>query len=78
MRTLAHKFIFGLFFLFLIWKGFDGLLINFHSGKLFEADIREIEIFGTKENRFLKIKNGIAVGTYIYGEASSGSGLDVI
>ena len=65
-------------FALLIWKGFDGLLINFHSDKIYEADIRKIETSGTQGNRFLKIRNGIALGSFIYSHENSGSAIEVI
>ncbi|MBK0402610.1 hypothetical protein I5M27_06410 [Adhaeribacter sp. BT258] len=78
MRTIANKFIFGFLFLFLSWKGLDGLLINYHSQQQYEVNILELEKTGTQHKRFLKINNGIAADPMIYFEENPGSPIDVV
>lgn len=61
MFTIISKFFYAAVFIFLSWKGLDGLFINmFHSEKV-TSDIAEIEVNPQFMARNLEILNGLAI-----------------
>ncbi len=78
MRTILNKIFFGAIFIFLSWKGLDGLLINlFHSSDT-SLDILQLERSKKNNYRNVEIHNGIAGQTFVYYQSDSYSPVDII
>ncbi|MBU2913541.1 hypothetical protein [Reichenbachiella agariperforans] len=79
MRTIINKIIFGCLFIFLSWKGFDGLIINFFHSSTDTYDIIQIEQSDNLSSRNIEILNGIAFkDDFIYFESNQYSSVDIV
>ncbi|WP_200974973.1 hypothetical protein [Echinicola sp. 20G] len=79
MQTVLYKFIFGGLFIFVAWKGIDGILINIYHGELTRYDIGEFEEVEIHSERNLEISNGIPLkGNSIFYQPDRGGDIDVI
>lgn len=79
MVTILNKIFFGGLFIFLSWKGFDGLIINlfYHSTETY--DILELEQSDEIDSRNIEIRNGIAYKEdFIFYESDQYSLIDVV
>lgn len=79
MRTILNKIFFGCIFIFLSWKGFDGLIINFFYNSTLSIDILELEQSDKLDSRNIEIINGIPFKeNFIYYESSPNSQVDIV
>jgi len=78
MRTIINKLFFGAIFIFISWKGFDGLIVNIFYSSETTIDILELEKSTTIDSRNLEILNGLSGEEFIYYEADYYSPVDII
>jgi hypothetical protein len=79
MKTIFNKIIFGGLFIFLSWKGFDGLVINIFHSNTKTFDISQIEQLNTVNERNIDIINGISYKEdFIYFQENQFSTVDII
>lgn len=78
MRTILNKLFFGAIFIFLSWKGFDGLIINIFYSSESTFDIVQLEKSMSIDSRNLEILNGLAGEDFVYYQADYYSPVDII
>ncbi|MBN7811235.1 hypothetical protein J0A68_09720 [Algoriphagus sp. H41] len=79
MKTILNKLIFGGLFIFLSWKGLDGLIINTFHGNTETFDISQLEQSKIIESRNINIVNGISYKEdFIYYEENQFSPVDIV
>lgn len=79
MRTILNKIIFGGLFIFLSWKGLDGLIINIFYNSTDTIDITQLEKSDNIDVRNIEIINGISYKEdFIYYESNQFSPIDII
>lgn len=79
MRTVLNKIIFGCVFIFLSWKGFDGLIINIFYNSMETYDIFQLEQSEDVKSRNLEILNGISLKEgVIYYDTNQNSLVDIV
>lgn len=79
MKTIINKFFFGILFLFLAWKGLDGLIINVFHSTTKTYDILQFETSNEAPTRNIEILNGIPYRKELmYLEADAYSPIDII
>lgn len=77
MKTLLNKFLFGALFIFLSWKGLDGLILNAIHSDTTTIDVWELEKHPLFESRNVKITNGCA-GSALYLQADYAGPIDIL
>ncbi len=78
MRTILNKLFFGAIFIFLSWKGFDGLIINIFYSSESTFDIVQLEKSTAVDSRNLEILNGLSGKDFVYYQADYYSPVDII
>jgi len=78
MRTVINKIFFGVIFIFLSWKGSDGLIINLKYQSVSDIDIEALEEDEQFESRNLNVLNGIRMDDFIYYSSGMNSPIDIV
>lgn len=79
MGTVINKIVFGVIFMFILWKGLDGLIINIFYSSTDYYDILQLEQSNKIESRNLEIANGIVYKKdFFYYEKDQFSPVDVV
>jgi hypothetical protein len=80
MKTILNKLFFGCVFIFLCWKGLDGLILNIFHQSTKTYDIEEFENLDKVDARNIEILNGVACIQELmyYEENSYSSYIDVV
>lgn len=79
MNTILNKVIFGCFFIFLSWKGFDGLIINVFYNTTETFDIRQLEQTDKIDARNIEVVNGMSYKEdFIYYQSDRSSRVDIV
>ncbi len=80
MKTILNKLIFGVIFIYVGWKGLDGLFINLYSGPLLTIDIAKLNNIDASKNRHLCVLNGLKVNqnNLIYYQRNPYTPIDVL
>ncbi len=78
MKTIANKIFFGIVFIFLSWKGLDGLIINVLYNSKTTIDILDLEKKEEVSHRNLEILNGKVGDGLLYYESNSYSNVDLL
>ncbi|MBT33676.1 MAG: hypothetical protein CMO01_28770 [Thalassobius sp.] len=66
MRIVLNKIFFLCVFVYLLWLGVSGLIVNFSSWELEEFQMEEIESNGVGFSKYIKIKNSYPTGEYVW------------
>jgi hypothetical protein len=78
MRTIINKIFFGAIFIFLSWKGLDGLTINVLYNSETSIDILQLEQSHELSSRNLKVLNGLIGEDFVYYESDQYSPVDIV
>jgi hypothetical protein len=78
MRTIINKIFFGAIFIFLSWKGLDGLTINVLYNSETSIDILQLEQSQELSSRNLEILNGLIGEDFVYYESDQYSPVDIV